>query len=134
MFTSKYLNVIGVIVGQSFTKANTLYFGVSTSAINADGSGISEPSSGSGYARYAIINNTTNWTMVSDGVFTNALSIKMNDITSDSGVATYWFLSETVDGNAVIFDKFENPRPLVTNSNIYINPNELKIGLKNIVA
>jgi len=130
----KYLNAaIASWVKQSNPlTATTFYLGVSTSTINNDGTGASEPTAASGYQRYPIAINSTNWSAASNGVVSNLQTIKMEEILVDSGTATYWFLAESLTGNAVIFDKFKDPRILQKNSTIYINPSELKIGVQNI--
>ena len=133
MFKASYLNACaGVLTGQTFAKPANFYLGVSTSAINSDGSGMSEPAPASGYVRYLIPNNNSNWNLPVNGVITNINSIQMNTIIADSGTATYWFLSDSLTGDAVIWDAFTSPRPLVTSSNIYIDASELKIGVQNV--
>ena len=51
----------------------TWYVGLSTSTINFDGTGATEPV-GNGYARQALTNNKTNFSTASNGVITNTAS------------------------------------------------------------
>ena len=48
------------IGGTAFTPPATLFFGLSTTTPNTDGTNVTEPASG-GYARASSTNNTTNW-------------------------------------------------------------------------
>jgi len=136
MVVEKYLNaaVAPWFKQPDHLTATVLYLRLSLSAINSDGTGFTEPDASSGYQPYPIPINATNWTAAVNGVVTNTQTILMNTITINSGTATHWFLSESANGNAVIFDKFKEPRPLVVDSNIQVNPGELRIGVQNIIV
>lgn len=116
----------------SFVKATTLYFGISTSKLNNDGTGIIEPSASSGYARVPIVSNSTNWSQGVDGTVTNAKEIKMNEITIDSGTAPTYFLCESLTStNAEIWGDFDTPRVLQSHTELYIPVGEAKFTAAN---
>ena len=77
-------NLFGIT---SFVVPTTLYFGLSTTAINIDGTGATEPSGGS-YARVAFINNKTNWSTAANGIITNSTAITFPTSTASWGTIT----------------------------------------------
>lgn len=124
MISTQEANIlIGLRLGNRTASApETWYFGISTSTISSDGSGITEPSGDSGYKRVAIQNNSTNFTSPTDGKVQNATPIEMPEIKSDSGVATDFFLSTSASGGqAAYYGTFETPRPMPAQSNLTIN-------------
>lgn len=79
--------------GTSFTPSGTLYVGLSSSAINDDGTGITEPT-GTGYARVAFTNDKTNWTTATTGSLSNAVAITFPQAGSNWGEITHTFISD----------------------------------------
>jgi hypothetical protein len=68
--------------------------GLSTTTIQNDGSGATEPStSGTAYARVAITNNKTNWGTASAASLSNAVAVTFAESTASWGTITYVFLA-----------------------------------------
>lgn len=81
----------------AFTPASILYVGLSTTAINDDGTGATEPSSG-GYARVAVPNNSAGWSAASGGQKTNGTAIIFPTASAAWGNVTYFFISDASSG------------------------------------
>lgn len=105
---------------------DTLYLGISTSAIGTDGGGIVEPSSSAGYVRKSVANNSTEWD-VTNGVVTNKNEITMSKLSSGSGNGVALFLSDSPTGNAIIWQNLieEDYRPLAKNSYVFFTPGDV---------
>lgn len=70
---TQYLNnqLLDSLFGNiAYSAPATLYVGLSTSAPNPDGSGVSEPTGG-GYSRIVVNNNKSNWTDAALGALSN---------------------------------------------------------------
>lgn len=87
----------------------TLYFGLSTSTIAIDGTGITEPSSANAYARVAMTNNGTNFTVTTIATASgggaqvqNATPISFPQSTASWGTVTYWFASDSLSGGNIV--------------------------------
>lgn len=94
-----------VLGGVSFTVPGTLYIALST-AIYSDattGSSIAEiASSGTGYARVAVTNNTTNWPAASGSTKSNGTAFTFPTATADWGtVQSFYILSAASAGNCL---------------------------------
>ena len=81
---------------------STVYIGLSTTSINDDGSGYTEPIGGS-YAQVAKSNLNADWTVSVAGEKTNASEILFPVATGDWGIVTDWFISDV--GISQIFVK-----------------------------
>ncbi len=123
-------NLLG---GISYTAPTTWYLGLSTTDINSDGTGITEPASSTGYARVAIPNNSINWSEPSLGIVKNKLEYTFPEITVSAGTATNVFLSDSLTGNAVIWKKLSASeyRILQSLSTIYIKADDMEFSLIN---
>jgi hypothetical protein len=98
----------------AYTQPATYYFGLSTSTINFDGTGATEPSGGS-YARVALTNNKTNWGTAASGVLTNATAITFAESSASWGTITYVFLSDALTaGNIWWFDVLSPSRAVAS--------------------
>lgn len=89
--------------GNVYTPPATLYIGLSTSAINEDGSGITEPS-GNAYARVAVANTSANWAAAagSPSAKTNAVAINFPQASGSWGTITHLFISDAASGGNVL--------------------------------
>lgn len=128
----------------AYTIPDTHYIGLSTSGITeTTGLGFTEPAN-AGYSRKAIVNNSTNWTVDSDGYITNAVAIEFEIFTATlSGVTvTHWFISDKENASTsgdranyydVIKDASGDPvaLPVVSGGKIIIPVNNLKLGRIN---
>lgn len=109
----------------------TLYFGVSTTPINNDGSGVTEPGPTTGYARVALPNNLNTWNTASNGIVSNKIRIEFPELTADAGTAVWYFLSAASTGNAMWMDEFSSPRVLSQYTTLYILPGEGQFAISN---
>jgi hypothetical protein len=92
----------------AFSNLSTMYMGLSTTTIANDGSGATEPStSGTAYARVAIVNNKTNWATASAASLTNATAITFTESTASWGTITYVFLAASATVGAADIWYFE---------------------------
>ena len=60
----------------SYTPPVKVYLGLSTTPINADGTGMTELESVTGYTRVEITQNNSNWSGPSNGLITNTNSVE----------------------------------------------------------
>ena len=73
------------------------YIGLSTTTINDDGTGATEPSGGA-YARVAVPNNSAGWSAASGGVKANGTAIVFPTATASWGNISYWLASDASSG------------------------------------
>lgn len=87
----------------ALTVAATLYFGLSTSTINDDGTGVTEPV-GNGYARVAVTNNATNFPNTTTGSKSNGTEIAFPTASGAWGTVTHFFISDAASaGNMIAY-------------------------------
>lgn len=107
--------ILKSIVGKDSAYGSTIYIGLSSTAPNADGSGITEPS-GNGYARVLIGASNQSLTQKFgepvDGVITNNVDIYFPESTGSWGdPLTHFFFASSAtstDSSAVLaFDKLQ---------------------------
>ncbi len=115
----------------SYTVPPILYIGLSTTALSSSGGGYTEPS-GAGYARVAYANNKTNFSISSNGLLTNLVSVIFNESTASWGTVTYVFISDAASGgNILYYEALNTPRAVATNTTIMFSPNALSISMVN---
>lgn len=119
--------------GQASLPAN-LYFGLSTSTVAIDGTGITEPS-GNGYTRVTVANNATNFTatQIATGSgggaqVVNAQPINFPQSTGSWGTVTYWFVSDAASGgNIVAYGALSASQTVGANNTLSFAANALTI-------
>ena len=113
-----------------FTPATTLYMGLSTTTISADGGNITEPT-GNGYARVAVTNNATNFPAASSGAKSNGVDISFITPTGDWGEVTDFFLTdaETGDGNFYGGGALASPQTINSGNIVTFKAGDLDISL-----
>jgi hypothetical protein len=85
----------------SYTPPGTWYIGASTTTINQDGTGATEPSGG-GYARVAVTNNTSNWqTIPGDVGCRNLTAIEFPVATASWGTITFLGIWDSASGGTM---------------------------------
>ena len=133
MLIDRYRNgIIGEILGKiEFVVPDTIYMGISTTPVNNDGSGITEPSAASGYARVQLPNNSNTWNTPVSGTVTNKIIIQFPELQTDSGTAVAYFLAEGSTGSAFWADSLSAPRVLSQFTTLYINPSEAQFMVSN---
>ena len=127
-------SVLDLLFGQtSFSNFSTLYCGLSTTVIQNDGSGATEPSGG-GYARVAITNNKINFTNANLAALTNATSIAFPESTASWGTITYFFLAGgATSGVADIkyFEVLSSPKTVQSQTTVLFSVGALTISMTN---
>ena len=115
----------------SDTVASTLYLGLSTTAINNDGTGATEPSGG-GYARVAVVNNKTNWSNASNGILSNLTALSFPESSTSWGTVSHVFLSDTIGGAPIYFDALATPRAVQAQTTLIFAINTIQIRMTTV--
>ena len=106
-----------VFGGGDYVRPAVLHVGLSTTAINEDGTGITEPAAADGYARVAVDNNTITWedaatategVHAGKGLKTNKITIEFPEATADWATVTHMFLTDGT--NVLAYTALETPR------------------------
>ena len=117
-----------------YAPPDTYYLGLSYTPLT-NGAGYSEPSASAGYARMAIPNNTDTWQVPSGYSVTNLAQLTFNTFTSGASTdpnVTHWFISESeTGGTAIYFGALTRSRPIIADSQIWINTGEIIIERRN---
>ena len=102
----------------AYTPPDPIYVGLSSTPINEDGTGITEPV-GMGYARVPLDNNLTTWNSATAGTLTesvksNAINIDFPEATDIWGIMTHFFIAEDPSGGNIIgYGELNEPREIV---------------------
>lgn len=114
----------------------TLYFGLSTTTVAIDGTGITEPSTaGTAYGRVAMTNNATNFTVSTIATASgggaqvvNAQPITFAQSTASWGTVTYWFASDAnVGGNIIAYGALSSSQAVSASNTLSFAANALTI-------
>lgn len=112
-----------------YTAPATLYVGLSTTAINDNGSGITEPSGGA-YARVAVTNNTTNWPNASGGAKSNGTTITFPPATAGWGTQIWAFVADAASGGNILGKgALANSRAVNSGDTVRFDAGELDLSL-----
>ena len=113
------------------TVSSNLYIGLSTTPINPDGTGRTEPSGG-GYTRITVANNKTSFTVASNGVLYNAIELQFPESTASWGNITHIFISDTISGDPIYADALTAPRSVQAQSVLLFAPNAIQIRMTSV--
>lgn len=117
--------------GTSYSVPSNLFFGLSTTTINIDGTGATEPSGGS-YARVSLANNKTNWGNASNASLTNSTSIQFAESTASWGTITYVFMSDaSTSGNIWWFDVLSPSRTVASATTVLFAIGAVTVQMTN---
>lgn len=115
----------------SYSPPATYYFGLSTTTINIDGTGATEPSGGS-YARVALTNNKTNWGNASNASLTNSTAVQFTESTASWGTITYVFLNDaSTSGNIYWFDALSPARTVASATTVLFAIGAVTVQMTN---
>lgn len=117
--------------GTAYTPPATMYFGLSTTTIQIDGTGASEPSGGA-YARVALTNDKTNWGVASNGALTNLSAVTFPESTTSWGTITYvgiWDASTS--GNIWFFDALTPSRAVASATTVLFAIGAITVQMTN---
>jgi len=93
-----------LILGRTaITTPSTFYLGISTTPIQNDGTGATEPTADTAYARVAIANNKTNFSTSVSGTINNLVEFGFSESTINQGVITHWLFSDALVGGNIWF-------------------------------
>lgn len=117
--------------GTSYSAPATYYFGLSTTTINIDGTGATEPSGGA-YARVALTNNKTNWGNASNASLTNSTAVQFAESTASWGTITYVFLSDALtSGNIWWYDALSPARTVASATTVLFAIGAVTVQMTN---
>lgn len=85
----------------AFTSPTNVYFALSTTTINDDGSGMTEPSGGS-YARKQVACNVTNFPASSGGAIANGTAITFATATASWGTIVDFAIMDALSGGNML--------------------------------
>jgi hypothetical protein len=115
----------------TITVPSTLYMGLSTTTISNSGTGATEPV-GNGYARVAITNSKTNFSVASSGVVTNATAISFPESTASWGTITYIaFWTASSGGSIWFFEALPTSKTVQSNTTVYFPIGALTLSQTN---
>jgi hypothetical protein len=115
----------------SYTAPVTYYVGLSTTPINADGTGATEPSGGA-YARVAVTNNKTNWGVAANGALSNLTNVEFPESTLEWGIVTHIFVSDaSTSGNVLYYDTLTPARTVQSAATILFDAGSITMRMTN---
>ncbi len=115
----------------------SLRLGLSYTPITSNGTGFTEPAASTGYARMEFNNNEDTWQVSTGFVKTNKAQLMFDPFTSGSSTdpnVTYWFITDVAEGGAAMYyGELSRPRPIIAESQIWINSGEIILESTNPV-
>ena len=115
----------------SFSNLSTMYIGLSTSVVNQDGTGATEPSGG-GYLRVSVTNNKTSFSTASLGSLSNAISISFPESSASWGTITYVVIyDQSTGGNVYYFEALPTPKVVAQNTTLVFSIGAMVISNTN---
>lgn len=88
----------------------TVYVGLFTSQPDDGGAGDEVPTSGTGYSRVSVTNNSTNWPIATDGQKSNGVKIQFPLAVSSWGDITHFgIFDDAEDGNLLVYGEVATP-------------------------
>ena len=113
----------------AYTLPENYYIALSTTAIQADGTGCTEPT-GNAYARVAVPNNKTQFSVSSNGQLTNLEQIQFPESTGNWGTIIYIAIFDSAtDGNLLYYDALAESRTVESQTTLLFIPNSITIQL-----
>jgi hypothetical protein len=95
-----------VFGGESYTIPSFFYLGLSKTAIDDDGTNITEPDSANGYQRVELTNDMTTWQIAEisegNGRKVNDIEIEFPEATADWGVIVDFFIADSLTGGNIL--------------------------------
>ena len=114
----------------NFTPATNYYLGISTTAPQPDGTGITEPV-GNGYARVLMANTKISFTDAVDGSVQNEIEFQFPEATGSWGVITHFFISDASSGgNIEIYGTLTNSRTVEIGTVLILEATAMQINLR----
>lgn len=130
--TSTYF--LNCIMGNVFmtklspTLPKKVYLGLSSTAPQVDGTGVSEPLASAGYQRVEL----TNLGEPVNGVVSNGDEIQFDESSASWGTITHFVLFDSpTDGNLLMFNQLSQSRSVETATIVMVKTGSLKLTLAN---
>lgn len=100
---SENLILNSIFGGATLTPPSTLYFGLSTTSVQDDGSGITEPI-GNGYTRVGVANNITLFPTTTTSAKSNGSTVSFPSASGSWGNIKDFFVSDSaINGNIICY-------------------------------
>lgn len=110
----------------------TYHLSVSTTTPTVSGTGFTEPSAASAFARVPIINDKIRFTTSSNGTVTNNIELNFNESTANWGTITHAGLFDSATGgNLLDFGQLQISRTVESGTVLVVRLNQLQITLGN---
>jgi len=126
--------VLDLLFGQTaLVNLSTMYLGLSTTTVQNDGSGATEPSAGA-YARVAITNNKTNWGTAALASLTNAVAFTFTESTASWGTITYVFLAAGATAGVAdlwYFEALGTPKTVQSSTTVQFAASAITVSMTN---
>lgn len=104
-----------VLGGADYSRPATVYFALYTSAPSESGGGTEVSTSGTGYGRKAVTNNSTNFPASTSGVKSNGTAISFDTATASWGtVVAFGVFDASTSGNLLYFGNLTTSRVIST--------------------
>jgi hypothetical protein len=109
----------------------TYYFGLSTTTINFDGTGATEPSGGN-YSRKGLTNNKSNWGTAANGILQNSASVTFDESSASWGTITYVAMWDGASGgNIWWFDVLSPSRAVASLTTVIFSVGAVTVTFNN---
>lgn len=126
---SENLILNSIFGGGVLTPPTTLYFGLSTTSVQEDGTGITEPS-GNGYVRVGVTNNITLFPITTTSSKTNGIAISFQSATGSWGNIKDFFVSDSLSGgNILCYGILSTPKDVTSGDILSFGVGHLTITL-----
>lgn len=134
MNTTYFLNLVaGNVFGSKKTPAmiDKYYLGLSRTAPDIEGNGVTEPSTDAGYKRVELksLGEPTN------GVITNTAPVNFDESTADWGTITHYVVYDsdvTDSGNLLMYGELPKSRIVESDTIMTVKEGYLKLAVQNI--
>lgn len=117
----------------TYTPPTIWYLGVSTTSIQQDGTGSTEPTD-TAYARLTIPNVKTSFSTSANGMIQNTIAFQFSESQISWGTVTDFLISDSATGGAIRFyGKLVATRNVETGTVLLLDINALQMTMTNIV-
>ena len=126
---SENLILNSIFGGTTLIPPATLYFGLSTTSVQEDGTGITEPVA-NGYTRVAIANNTSLFATTTTSTKTNKIEVAYPSATGNWGTIVDFFISDAASaGNIICYGTLNVAKTVTAGDILSFAANNLTITL-----
>lgn len=130
-FTGQLSNEIldNVFGAGAYTPPANLYIGLSTSAVNDDGTGATEPADAA-YERVAVVNDGTNFPAAANGAKANGAEVRFAEAGASWGTITHFFIADAASaGNILAYGSLNTSKAIESGDIALFGAGSLTISL-----